>query len=329
MIESNTRIAPRRPVLHMVWFAAALAGLTSCVLVSPSEPTSHSRAAHVSPALRGSPQRTLKRKVVIARFSNETLRGKSVLMADSPDMIPRQASEILSTRLAQSGKVLLFEGPESEVLVTAMKQGRLFELGLPADFVILGSITEFSRETLSKRGVLGSKTKRQKARARVNLRLVDVQSSRVIFSEEGIGEAESEVGQVLGYGTKTGHDWSLNGKAISAAISKLVSNLVENLLDQPWRSAILSLEGDEVLIAGSRSEGIAEGDRFVVLLRGKTVLNPRTGSPIELPGREVATIEVLSLSGDSPENSVARCRLAAGGFPVPDPGSYVVEEEKE
>jgi len=330
MIESNPASARwAHPLIHGVWIMTVLAGATSCVTVSPSEPIAHSKAAHVSPALRGSSRRTLKRKVVIGRFSNETLRGKSVLMADSPDLIPQQASEILSTRLAQSEKVVLFEGPDSEVLVAALKEGRLQELGLPADFLILGSITEFSRETLTKKGIFGSRTKRQKARARMNLRLVDVRSSRVIFSEEGVGEAESEVGTVLGIGTKTGYDSSLDGKAISAAVSKLVSNLVENLLDQPWRSAVLSLEGGEVMIAGGRSEGLLEGDRLAVLLRGRTVLNPRTASPVELPGEKVATIEVISLAGDSPETSVARCRLVAGELPVPDPGSYVVEEESE
>ena len=83
------------------------------------------------------------------------------------------------------------------------------------------------------------------------------------------------------------------------------------------------------MIAGSRSEGLAEGDRLAVLLRGRTVLNPRTNTPIELPGEKVATIEVLSLTGDSPETSVARCRVAVGSLPVPDPASYVVEEESE
>lgn len=329
MIGNNATIARwARPVVHGVWIVTVLTGATSCIMVSPTEPIAHSRAAHVSPALRDPSRRTLKRKVIIARFSNETLRGKSVLMADSPDLIPRQASDILSTRLARSGKVVLFEGLDSEVLLAALNEGRLFELGLPADFLILGSVTEFSRETLTKRGFFGSKTKRQRARARVNLRLVDVQSSRVIFSDEGIGEAESEVGTVLGIGTRSGYDRSLDGKAISAAISKLVNNLVENLLDQPWRSAVLSLEGEELMIAGSRAEGLAEGDRLAVLLRGRTVFNPRTGSPVELPGKKVATIEVVSLVGDRPETSVARCRLAAGSLPVPDPAAYVVEEEE-
>ncbi len=307
-----------------------LASLTSsCVLVRAPDTIAHSTGTHMSPSLSEVPSRFLKRKVVLARFSNETLRGKSVLLSDTPDLIPRQAAEILSTRLTRSGKVLLFEGPESGTVVAALEEGRLSELGLPADFLIIGSITEFSRETISKRGILGSRTKRQKARARVNLRLVDVHSSRVIFSEEAIGEAESEVGEVLGIGTKTGRDASIDGKAISAAISKLVSNLMENLLDQPWRSAILSIRGDRVLIAGSRSEGLLEGDTLAVLLRGETVINPRTNSPVELPGRRVATIEVESFVGDAPETAVARCRVVAGDLPEEDPAAYTVEEEAE
>ncbi len=88
----------------------------------------------------------------------------------------------------------------------------------------------------------------QIARAKVNVRLVDVRSSRVIFASDGTGEAESEVGTVVGLGTSVGFDSTLNDKAISAAISKVVNNLLAELLDQPWRSYVISNEDGVVTI---------------------------------------------------------------------------------
>ena len=51
----------------------------------------------------------LKRKVAIARFTNETQSGASFLMDDSGDRIGKQASDILSARLIDKGYFLMFE----------------------------------------------------------------------------------------------------------------------------------------------------------------------------------------------------------------------------
>ena len=51
----------------------------------------------------------LKRKVAIARFSNETQSGITFLMDDSGDRLGKQASDILSARLSDTGKFIMFE----------------------------------------------------------------------------------------------------------------------------------------------------------------------------------------------------------------------------
>ena len=48
---------------------------------------------------------TLKKKVAIARFSNETRSGQSFLVDDNNDRIGKQASDILSARLAETGVI--------------------------------------------------------------------------------------------------------------------------------------------------------------------------------------------------------------------------------
>jgi len=189
----------------------------------------------VSKTLAEAPQRFLKRKVAIARFSNETKYGQSFFLDENRDWVGKQAMDILSSRLVATEKFILLERADFEKINKELAVGNLASLQIPADYLIVGSVSEFGRKTTGEVGVL-SRTKKQTAYARVNIRLVDIHTGQVIYSEEGEGEAYSEVGTVMGVGGRAGYDSTLNDKAISAAISKLVNNVVENLLEKPWRS---------------------------------------------------------------------------------------------
>jgi curli biogenesis system outer membrane secretion channel CsgG len=310
---------------------AVLAGLllVSCATVDEPETVQLDAAPPApSPTSKAAMEaRGLKRKVIIARFTNETTYGKSVLLDGTADLIARQASDVLATRLAEAGQFLLFERDNATPIIEALDAGKTDELGLPADFVIIGSVSEFGRKTTSDTGVF-SRTKKQTTEAKVNVRLVDVRTSRVLFAQEGAGSAESEVGTVVGIGTRADYDSTLNDKAISAAISKVVSNLVENLLDQPWRSWVLDVEDGNVLIGGGKSQGIRKGEKLRLVKRGKTVKNPQTSAVIELPGETVATLEVVDVLGATPEEEFSRCTIVDGDLPTEDLTAYVIEELK-
>jgi hypothetical protein len=131
----------------------------------------------------------------------------------------------------------------------------------------------------------------------VNLRLIDVRSGKVIYAEEGAGEAEVEAGRVLGLGQDAAYDSTLNDRAISAAISKLVSNILENLMDAPWQTGILTIENGQVFIAGGSEQGLEVGAKLSVKARGKMIKDPQYGGIIELPRKLVATIEVEAFFG--------------------------------
>jgi len=55
-----------------------------------------------------------KRKVAIARFTNETRYGRSLLRDNDLDPLGKQASDMLMSRLIQSGKFIVFELPDLE-----------------------------------------------------------------------------------------------------------------------------------------------------------------------------------------------------------------------
>lgn len=255
----------------------------------------------------------LKRKVAIARFTNETRYGQSFFIDKNNDRIGKQAMDILSAKLFQTGKFIMLERADLSKIDDELKMKNHTKLDNAADYIILGSITEFGRKEVSDVGLF-SRVKKQEAFAKVHIRIVDVHTGQIIYSDEGKGTAFSEAGNVMGVGDKAGYDSQLNDKAIDAAISDLASNIVEHMLDKPWRGYILDYQDDSLIISGGKSQNIKVGDKFDVYLEGKKVTNPQTHMTVTLPGKKVASIEVSATLGDTVENEVSLATITDGNL---------------
>lgn len=267
----------------------------------------------------------LKRTVAIARFTNETASGTTFLVDDSGDKLGKQASDILTARLTATGRFLMFERTDSDEVQAEKIIAGMEDEGVSVDYLILGSVSEFGRSVESESGVF-SRSKTQKAYAKVNVRLVEVSTGRIIYSEEGAGEAFSEAKKTLGVGGSAGYDQSLTDKAISAAISQLVSSLVENLTKAPWKSYVLAKEDGSYIIAGGPSQGIQPGDTFAIFARGRIVTNPQTGAKIELPGKKTATVRVDASFGEDSFSEISIVTLISGNIDEDFTSIYVAQE---
>lgn len=244
--------------------------------------------------------RVIKRKVAIGRFSNETQYAKGIFYDKENDPMGKQALDILSTKLAASGKFLLLERSDLASLLEEAKKSENGLSAIGADYMIIGSVTEFGRKNVGKSGVF-TNVKTQVVEAAVAIRLVDVSTGLIIYSDEGKGSAELTTKTSMGVGGKADYDATLSDKAISEAIGQLVENIINKCTDKPWRTFFLSYDSDTQLIAGGASQGIKVGDTFVVKTKGKKVKNPQTGVMIELPGKQIGTVTVTATSGDTPE----------------------------
>ena len=248
--------------------------------------------------------KTIKRKVAIGRFSNETQYAKGVFYDKENDPMGKQALDILSAKLAASGKFLLLERSDLAQLLEEAKKSENGESGLQsigADYLIIGSITEFGRKNTGKEGVFTS-TKMQTVEAGVAIRLVDVSTGLIVYSDEAKGQAQITTRSTLGVGGRADFDATLSDKAISEAIGQLVENIINKCTDKPWRTFFLTYDADAQMIAGGASQGVKEGDTFAVKTRGKKVKNPQSGMMIELPGKQVGTVTVTGTGGDTPES---------------------------
>jgi len=253
----------------------------------------------------------LKRKVAIGRFTNETRYGQSFFIDKDNNKIGKQAMDILSAKLFQSGRFIMLERADLSKIEKELKIGNAAQLSNSADFIILGSITEFGRKETSDVGVF-SRVKKQEAFAKVHVRIVDVSTGQIIYSEEGKGTSFSEAGTVMGVGGKAGYNGQLNDKAIDAAISDLTSNIIENMLDKPWRGYILGFEDGNLITSGGKSQNIKIGDKFDIYKKGKQVKNPQTNMMMTLPGKKLAKIEILTTLGDTPETEVSLAEITSG-----------------
>lgn len=247
--------------------------------------------------------KTIKRKVAIGRFSNETQYGKGLFYDKENDPLRKQAMDILSAKLAASGKFILLERDDLDIIVAEAGDSMN---KINADYIILGSITEYGRKTEGEQKVFSS-SKTQTVEAGVSIRLVDVSTGMIIYSDEAKGYAETTAKKTLGVGGTAGFDATLSDKAISAALSQLVENIINKCMDKPWKSYFLSIDDGTYIISGGASQGLSAGDVFNVYRKGKTVRNPQTGLDIELPGTRVGSVTIAQSFGDTPETEISIC----------------------
>lgn len=303
----------------------AIFSFTGCSTVTKPVSNKVSTTPEISPVLQKE-MKGLKRKVAIARFSNETKHGNSFLLDEHNDRVGKQAMDILSARLTETGKFIMLERADLEKVNKEADLSGLEASVVGADYLIVGSVSEFGRTSTSEVGIF-SRNKKQIAKATVNVRLINVNTGQIVFSEEGTGQSESEANTVFGVGERAGYNSTLDDQALSAAISKLTSNLVENLLDVPWRSYVLDEQEGGFIIAGGAEQGIKKGDEFSVYKAGKKIKNPQTGLEIELPGKRVAGLKVIQTMGTA-QNEISFCILTDGALDGHDLKSLYVQEKE-
>ncbi len=168
--------------------------------------------------------------VSVGRFNNQSSYNNGVF-SDGEDRLGNQAQTILISNLQQTGRFSVLDRTNMRAIKEESAISKSAQNLKGARYVITGDVTEFGRKTTGDHqlfGILG-KGKTQTAYSKVNLNVVDVKTSEVVFSTQGAGEYELSNREVLGFGGTAGYDSTLNGKVLSLAIIEAVNNLVNGL----------------------------------------------------------------------------------------------------
>lgn len=318
---------------HLLFMVLVVSVLSGCATQTP--PVAQKEAPQSIAAQKTAQQAvlsqapvvpTLKRKIALGRITNETNYGHSLLRDRHDDPLGKQVTDLMSKALTESGAYLVFERPDITRLQdeSQLTDTKLNLVGV--DALIIGSLTEFGRKTLGETGFVSS-SKRQVAFAKIDVRVVDVNTGHVFFATSGAGESSTETASVFGFGSQASYDGTLNDSAIRQAVSEAVNRLSVEMSARPWQTYILKADAGQIYIGGGKSQGIKPGMLFSVQTQGERVKSAQTGTEITLPGRQVAMIRIDSSFGDNELNEGSAASLVSGSLSGYKPEQLVVRFE--
>ena len=173
--------------------------------------------------------------ISIGKFNNASpyMRG---IFSDGQDRLGSQARTILKTHLSETGRFELLDRENMEAMQQEadLAGSNLETIG--ANYIISGQVTEFGRKTTGDKqlfGILG-RGKKQIAYSKVSMNIVDVRTSRVVYSVQGAGEFQLSDREVVGFGSESGYDSTLNGKVLNLSVTDAVNKLVRGIENGEW-----------------------------------------------------------------------------------------------
>ena len=176
--------------------------------------------------------------IVIGNFDNRS-SFMSGIFSDGEDRLGNQAKNILVTHLQQTNRFTVLDRSNTDLALRETEISGETQTLIGGNFLISGDVSEFGRKEVGDHqlwGLLG-RGKKQVAYARVNLSIIDTRSSAVAWSAQGAGEYELSQREVLGFGSSSGYDATLNGKVLDLAIREAIDALVDAIHDGKWNPA--------------------------------------------------------------------------------------------
>ncbi|EKZ95758.1 CsgG/HfaB family protein [Cupriavidus metallidurans] len=182
------------------------------------------------------PYNGVRTPIAVGKFDNRSnyMRG---VFSDGIDRLSGQAKTSLVTHLQQTNRFNVLERENLDEMkreATIKNQAQKLK---GADYVVTGDITEFGRKEVGDVqlfGILG-RGKEQVAYAKVNLNIVNISTSEVVYSTQGAGEYKLSNREVIGFGGTASYDSTLNGKVMDLAMREAVNNLVGAIESGAWK----------------------------------------------------------------------------------------------
>jgi len=216
------------PIKYIIISAVILLG--GCAVTETNTPLETRKVASYNTAYNG-PRHTL----VVGRFTNRSNYQRGIF-SDGTDRLGTQAKTILQSHLQQTNRFDLVDRDEMDTLTTEASYSDLQQSIQGASVAVKGSVSEFGRRNTGDKqlfGILGA-GKTQTAYAKVTLNLIDVRTSKILYSAQGAGEYALSSREVVGFGGTAGYDSTLNGKVLDLAITEATNRLVEGLEQGTW-----------------------------------------------------------------------------------------------
>ena len=160
------------------------------------------------------------------------------IFSDGQNRLGNQARTILKTHLAQTNRFSVLERSNDQAIARENKLAGQAAGTEGAALIVTGDVTEFGRKATGDKQLFGliGRGKKQVAYSKVSLNVVDVKTSRIVYSAQGAGEYALSNREILGTGGTASYDATLNGKVLDLSIRQAVANLVAGLESGAWQA---------------------------------------------------------------------------------------------
>ena len=220
-MQQPQKFIMKNPSLTLVALLAAVA-TTACV-------TTETVRVIESPKVKANaaPYAGARVQVALGKFDNQSSFQRGIF-GDGVDRLGSQARTNLAAHLNLTNR---FDVMDRENMDEAKREQALQSIDFKAQgakFLVTGSVTEFGRKEVGDQqffGILG-RGKQQIAYSKVTLNLVDTTTSRIVYSAQGAGEYALSNREIIGFGSTSSYDFTLNGKVLDLAIREAVDKLV-------------------------------------------------------------------------------------------------------
>lgn len=219
---------------HFKRIATVLLGgalLSGCATESSRSIEAPQVAAASQPAWQGA-----KSPIAVGKFDNRSSYMNGIF-SDGVDRLGNQSKTILITHLQQTGRFNVLDRSNLDEIKAEAGYQKTSQTIKGASYVITGDVTEFGRKEVGDQalwGILG-RGKTQVAYAKVNLNVVDVVTSEVVYAVQGAGEYQLSNREIIGFGGTASYDSTLNGKVMDLAVREAVNHLVSGIESGAWR----------------------------------------------------------------------------------------------
>jgi len=204
---------------------------------------------------------------------------------------------------------------------------------VPAQYVVVGSVTEFSQgDKGGGIGIGGSgggmggglSLGGGKGRFALDLRVVDTATGEVLKGFKVVREVKnSNIGVTATKGNlavnSNGFSKTPLGVATREAVNQAVAKIAEALSGGDWRGQVVEVEQGLVYVNASAEAGVKVGDRLVVERVGKTLTDPATGQILSQRKVQLGTVTINSVEPKISSGSYAPMNSAP-----PARGDYLV-----
>jgi len=204
--------------------------ITGCVSESHRSADVHQTQASLRP------YNGPRASIAIGNFINRSDFQRGIF-SDGTDRLGDQAKTILVNHLQQTNRFTVLDRTNMEEAKREAEISGATQEIMGAAYLVTGDVAEFGRKEVTDYqgfGIFG-RGKSQIAYSRVTINIVDTRTSAVVYSVQGAGEYKLSEREVLGFGSSSSYDSTLNGKVLDLAIAEAVDRLAEGIDKGAWK----------------------------------------------------------------------------------------------